>query len=1001
MVRRRSFPWLVLLLSAVPAFAASHVWTGAEDDRFSNASNWIGGSPAGDAAAEVSFPASSRPRATNDLDGVTLQSLSFSAGGFAIDGNSITLAPNATVVDSSQAINAISSDLVLAGSAAFTVTGSAIISSGAQILTLTGRITGPGGMTLRGGGNLQFGGLQPNTYAGATTVLSGVLQLGKPSNVTAIAGDVDIEGNGNQGEYGRLDVLNDEEIAKTAHITIGRYATFESDGTQTLGPLTLTRGAYLTTARPSRSPTGTIILAGDVEINGTNGQIQGTILLDGIRNIKADAGDGAWMSGVGQKTPGSGIVLTADANATGSYNRVLDFSLATYDGPTTIKGGSVAIDAPQSAVDLQGGGYTGHCKSLTAEGGRVTISITYRSTVSSEGDVRLSPGVTVAQDVEAAMTLNGTLDLGGATLQLVRSSSYNYGAVYKIIDNKSTKPVTGTFANLPEGATVASRYVISYVGGDGNDVTLTDYGLVPTEVILTISPYQTTVGSPVEFTASVWRADNAQFINSGTVTFSAGTTVLGTAPVIGGIATLTAGASLPAGYYHVTASYSGDSRIAPSSSVPTSLNIAAVYSKPTLTSIDPSTVTARVSTTLTLHGTNFVDGTTVFMGQSYTPTYVSPTELRVDFTALTYKSDYQIDVSVVQPDHQQSDSLKLNVVVSTSSPFTFGGGLTTTVSGITPGAMTFWFAISESNDRIEQIAGVAIDTDHDGIVTVPQPVLSLFPAGVWTVADLNSHAIVADNVSHTVPAAKPFPTKVFLRDAGGNFTYVQFPVLYAYAYTGYAWARPGVGAWTVFTMDGSGNDEDGLPNGSVTLSTSSMRPTTGTNVGPPSDGIKPGDMFLVIDGDGRWWWGDAVDNHLSETNGPGKVGFLSPSISTLVKNSSTANIVVQRREGSDGVVTVQYATADITAIAGRDYIPQAGTIMFGPGEILKTISVPLINDPSFQAGPQYSGPRFKVTLSSPAGTVVGNIPSVEVILMEDPTAPAPPPALSRHRGVRH
>ncbi|WP_019504584.1 Calx-beta domain-containing protein [Pleurocapsa sp. PCC 7319] len=39
------------------------------------------------------------------------------------------------------------------------------------------------------------------------------------------------------------------------------------------------------------------------------------------------------------------------------------------------------------------------------------------------------------------------------------------------------------------------------------------------------------------------------------------------------------------------------------------------------------------------------------------------------------------------------------------------------------------------------------------------------------------------------------------------------------------------------------------------------------------------------------------------------------------------------------IVTVDYATADITAVAGEDYLPVEGTITFNPGEINKTVTV--------------------------------------------------------------
>lgn len=94
----RSF--LLLLALALPARAALHVWTGAASDRFSDAGNWRGGSPAGDAAAELSFPAgAARLAVTNDLQGLTVKAIAFSGAGYVIGGNAVTLAADADVTD--------------------------------------------------------------------------------------------------------------------------------------------------------------------------------------------------------------------------------------------------------------------------------------------------------------------------------------------------------------------------------------------------------------------------------------------------------------------------------------------------------------------------------------------------------------------------------------------------------------------------------------------------------------------------------------------------------------------------------------------------------------------------------------------------------------------------------------------------------------------------------------------------------------------------------------
>jgi len=972
MVRPPVFLLLVLcLLVSFAAQAATHVWTGAEDDHFSNPSNWIGGLPAGDASATISFPASSRPAATNDLNGLTVQSIAFSAGGFAISGNPITLAANATVIDTSQGTNTISCNLVLAGDVAVAVNGSIYDAKG---LTLAGAISGTGGVTLRGGGHLIYTGSQPNSYSGLTQVLYGELQLKKSANVTAVAGDLDVEDDGYNYDYGYLSVFNDEQIANSSHVTIGHLASFGCAATETVGPVTLMRGAELRTAAawsgPAIALTGTVIFAGDIELAGTaqaDVHTTGTFLLQGIRTIKTTSGYGVWSSfnGPGQKTAGGGIILNGEADGDGTFSTVLDFRQATYDGSTTINGGGVRIDGPQSAVDLRNGTYSGHCKSLTAEGGVLSLH-SYLGGVTSDGDVKLSPAVIVAYEVGAPMKMNGALDLGGATLRIDTTSAFNFGAVYKVVDNTSTKPVTGTFANLPEGATIGNRYRVSYTGGDGNDVTLTDVGLVPSNVSLTWSSSYPQAGTPIDFTATV---SAVQQTPTGTVTFSMDKTVLGTVPLTNGVAKLNAGA-LPRGHYLITAAYSGDSRVAPSTSG--SGNLYVVAPTPTLTSIDPSTITAGVKTTLTIHGTNFVDGSYVlFSSFGYAAEFVSPTELHIDYTPFQSESDRQVDVWVSQPDPygtQQSAHLTLNVtgVKKPPSPFTFASNLTSTVTGVTPGAGTFWFGVARSGNVLYTIATIVNDTDHDGSVSLPFPykVNTLPQFGIWLVADLSAHTIVSDNPSRTAYEASPFPSKGFLRDGDGKYTHVQVPGGGLLPST-FAWARPGVGAWVTIMGDGAPIDEDGGPNGRVTFETGTMKQTVGTTAPPPANGIQAGDMFLAVDGFGQAWWGDAVDAHLSESNGPGKLGFAIASTDAL-ENSGSATILVERTEGTDTAVTVRYATADGTAIAGRDYIAQSGTLTFGPGELFKTISIPLADNQTYGGGGQFS-----VTLSNPAGASIG------------------------------
>ncbi len=65
---------------------------------------------------------------------------------------------------------------------------------------------------------------------------------------------------------------------------------------------------------------------------------------------------------------------------------------------------------------------------------------------------------------------------------------------------------------------------------------------------------------------------------------------------------------------------------------------------------------------------------------------------------------------------------------------------------------------------------------------------------------------------------------------------------------------------------------------------------------------------------------------------------------TVNEDAGTATVRVDRMNGSDGVATVKYTTADGSALAGSDYILTAGTLTFAAGETSKTVTIPIVDD---------------------------------------------------------
>jgi len=113
---------------------------------------------------------------------------------------------------------------------------------------------------------------------------------------------------------------------------------------------------------------------------------------------------------------------------------------------------------------------------------------------------------------------------------------------------------------------------------------------------------------------------------------------------------------------------------------------------------------------------------------------------------------------------------------------------------------------------------------------------------------------------------------------------------------------------------------------------------------------------------------------------------LQASTYTLDQSGGTISFAVTRADGSDGAISVDYATSDGTAIAGTDYVAKSGTLSWADGDstTVNTITVSW-NDVIVYSG----GKTFTVTLSSPTnGAELGDYPSTLVTVNNDLIAPS-------------
>jgi hypothetical protein len=429
------------------------------------------------------------------------------------------------------------------------------------------QFTGPGTKTLTGaGGAHRFNG----TIAATNLVLAaGLLQFGSPTTLVGTlewtGGDIGTGGFGLTIPNGSTlnvtgpvakrfrccqgnDVLTNagtvnlaSNIAADTFFAINNQAggVFNVNTTATM-PLvnaTFTNAGTLRIAQGASAQF--VVSGGGVTFNNT-----GSVLLNGAALVFGSGGNTYAQSGAGATQLGtlpSGALQLPVADAVNLSGGILG-GIGTVSGRTNVTGTAVVAPGNSTGIVNVAGAYI--------QGGG-TLSMELNGT---------SPGTSLDQ-----LAVTGTVTLGGA-LAVTLGFAPPLNTVFLIIDNDGSDAVTGTFTGLAEGATlVAGGHTlrVSYVGGTGNDVTLTVTALpaAATTTALVSSLNPSTSGQAVTFTATV-----AGTNPTGTIQFRDGATNLG-APValVAGQAQLVTSV-LAIGAHPITAVYSGDPGNQPSTS---------------------------------------------------------------------------------------------------------------------------------------------------------------------------------------------------------------------------------------------------------------------------------------------------------------------------------------------------------------------------------------------------------------------------------------------------
>ncbi len=496
---------LVISLSSLFVFAPALVnaaadtctWTGGGgDDNFSTAANWSGcdNGTVPENGDTLAFPAlATRQTPYNDT--------TFTYAGISFTGipGTCGAATDWYTVTGSQTLN-------VGGNLTDDMTGSACNSA---ILALNVTISGNG--TVGGDGILEFGANNSTTLGlgtsditiARTLIINSVLSGGSASSIT-VASDTGLVLNAANPAFDGQLIVND--LLSTVAGGLGSAT----------GNTVINDGGAVCYAHDNQSTTVTEPFV----FNAGTWDNYAVFYTD---ETCYQAGGGGSVSHTDDITTLSGAITIAEDTVfetlgtikiTGSVTGNFDFSVpnGSYG---ILEVGNEQIEAPEREVTVASGDESstyvsiGNKETYIINGTRGGVSVTDNGVLKGSGtveDVYIYDGGTIAPgqspgclntssltlvagaiyDFEVGgatecteydqIKVTGTVDLGDGTLNTILYNDFKpvKDQVYKIIDNDAADAVTGTFLNLAEGATFDGYVLkVSYVGGDGNDVTLT------------------------------------------------------------------------------------------------------------------------------------------------------------------------------------------------------------------------------------------------------------------------------------------------------------------------------------------------------------------------------------------------------------------------------------------------------------------------------------------------------------------------------------------------
>jgi autotransporter-associated beta strand protein len=389
-----------------------------------------------------------------------------------------------------------------------TLSGSAhqLVLQGEGAITVSGQITGVGGLTSGFGAGIRIVSNNTNNYTGETAINAGTLAgiganaFGSTSviriaalNTLSLRGDATTAfqradtsapytlSTNNTGSTINVDAATGDTTAKTmsagALNTAFTGASYEvrftgaNNTSLSLGAMT---GAASTAAgtviiNNNITSTGTLTLASYTSANTADGE---TVIFTGNGNTFV----------TGAINPSATTTLSLNKGGAGT---VTLSGTNTYTGATTVNDGKLVVNGSisTSVTTVASGatlGGSGTVRALTIDSGA------FVTPGNSPGILTVNGAYTQAGQYTAEITgttagvggydqigVTGTVDItGGSLVAMFSGAGYNEGDLFFILLNDSTDVITGTYTGFAQGATVATygglAWTISY-NANGNN----------------------------------------------------------------------------------------------------------------------------------------------------------------------------------------------------------------------------------------------------------------------------------------------------------------------------------------------------------------------------------------------------------------------------------------------------------------------------------------------------------------------------------------------------